>query len=158
LADQFESIHGLRKASLAELEQIDGIGPMIAHSVMQFFEEEHNQEVLEKLEKAGVRMEEVRAGRQRGIFTEKVFVLTGSLSRFTREGATKLIESEGGRVSSSVSSKTDFVLVGENPGSKYRKALDLKVEIIDEDTFIALMQRAKKTRFPRSNQLGMELQ
>ena len=80
-------------------------------------------------------MKEERIKREGGIFSDKTFVLTGALSRFTRQGATELIESEGGKVVSSVSANTDYVLVGDNPGSKYRKALDLHVEIIDQDTF-----------------------
>jgi len=110
------------------------------------------------LRKAGIRMAEERARRVRaGIFQDKVFVLTGALSRFTRDGATELIESEGGKVSTSVSRNTDYVLVGENPGSKYRKALDLDVEIIDEDTFVGMLEKAKKRPFSRDSQLGMEL-
>ena len=102
-------------------------------------------------------MEEERVKHKRGIFQDKTFVLTGALSRFTRDGATELIESEGGKVSSSVSRNTDYVLVGENPGSKYRKALDIGVEIIDEDTFVGMMEKAKKRRYPLDSQLGMDI-
>ncbi len=157
LADQFGSIDKLMKTPLPYLEAIEGIGPKIAESIVQFFQNEKNLEVLEKLRKAGVRMEEKREKREGGIFAGKTFVLTGALTRFTREGATELIESEGGKVSSSVSRNTDFVLVGEKPGSKYRKALDLDVKIIDEDTFVAMIEKAKKKRYPDDYQLGIEI-
>lgn len=157
LADHFGSIPKLQEADFAELEKIEGVGPTIAESIIQFFQRTENIEVLNKLQKAGIRMEEERVKKQSGLFNGKTFVLTGALSRFTREGATELIESEGGKVSSSVSRKTDFVLVGANPGSKYRKALDLDVEIIDEDTFVGLMEKAKKRPFSDGNQLGMAL-
>ena len=158
LADHFGSVDALKEAPLPVLDNVEGIGPTIAESIVQFFQQPHNREVLEKLRNAGVRMSEERVRQTRaGIFRDKVFVLTGTMSRFTRDGATGLIESEGGKVSSSVSRNTDYVLVGENPGSKYRKALDLDVEIIDEDTFVGMLERAKKRPFSRDSQLGMEL-
>ena len=158
LADHFGSIDRLKGATSEELDNIEGIGPTIAESIVHFFRQKHNMKVVEKLRKAGVRMEEERIKRKRGgIFQDRIFVLTGALSRFTRDGAAELIESEGGKVTSSVSRNTDFVLVGENPGSKYRKALDLSVEIIDEDTFVSMMEKAKKRRYPPSSQLGIEL-
>jgi DNA ligase (NAD+) len=118
----------LKEISFGQLDSIEGIGPTIAESIVKFFQQKKNLEVLENLRKAGVRLEEERLKQEGGIFKGKTFVLTGTLSRFTRDGATTLIESEGGKVSSSVSRSTDFVLVGENPGSKYRKALDLVIE------------------------------
>ncbi len=155
LADTFGSIDTLSKSSIEELDTIEGIGQTIAESVRQFFHQQTNLKVIEKLIRAGVRMEEERPKRKEGIFHGKILVLTGALSRFTREGAASLIESEGGKISTSVSSKTDYVLVGENPGQKYRKALDLKINIIDEDTFVAMMEKAKKRRFPENSQLGI---
>ncbi len=157
LADHFGSIEKIMKTPLPYLETLEGIGPKIAESIVQFFQNKKNLEVLEKLRKAGVRMEEKRARREGGIFAGEIFVLTGSLTRFTREGATELIESEGGKISSSVSRNTDFVLVGEKPGSKYRKALDLDIKIIDEDTFVAMIEKAKKRRYPDDYQLGIEI-
>ncbi|MBN2029090.1 NAD-dependent DNA ligase LigA [bacterium] len=157
LADTFGSIDILRKTSVEQLDAIEGIGQTIAESVNQFFHQQSNLKVIEKLKKAGVRMEEERPKKKGGIFREKVFVLTGALSRFTREGVISLIESEGGKVTTSVSPKTDYVLVGENPGLKYRKALDLKIHIIDEDTFVAMMEKAKKKQYPENSQLGMHI-
>ncbi len=157
LADRFGSIDALAGTASPELERIDGIGPTVAQSIVQFFENKDNRKVLDKLKKAGVRMEQDRSDRTSGIFSGKMLVLTGALSRFTRDGATRLIESEGGKVSSSVSGKTDAILVGENPGSKYRKALDLGIEVIDEDTFVSMIEKAKKRRYSEASQLGMEM-
>lgn len=156
LADAFGSMDRLRQASAESLENVEGMGPIMAESVVQFFRQKENTEVLDKLKRAGVRMEEQRT-KAHGVFTGKTLVLTGALSRFTREGVTELIESEGGKVSSSVSSNTDFVLVGENPGSKYRKALDLGVQIIDEDTFVRMMEKAKKKHYSEDSQMGIEM-
>jgi DNA ligase (NAD+) len=156
LADRFGSIQKLMEARREDLEAIEGIGPTIAESVTQFFKNKHNLRVLEKLREAGVRMEESRM-KKKGIFDGRTFVLTGSLTRFTRDGASRLIESEGGKVTGSVSRSTDWVLVGENPGSKYRKALDLGVEIIDEDTFVSMLEKAKRRHFSENSQLGIEM-
>jgi DNA ligase (NAD+) len=157
LADHFGSIDRLKEASMQELEAIPGIGPTIADSLIQFFRQKENRKVLDKLRRAGVRMEEERPKKKAGLFSDKTFVLTGALSRFTREGAQELIQKEGGKVTSSVSRNTDIVLVGANPGSKYDKALDLGIRIIDEDTFVSLIEKARKKPFPRTDQLGMEL-
>jgi DNA ligase (NAD+) len=157
LADQFGSIDQLKEATFETLDSIEGIGTTIADSIVLFFKQKSNLKVIEKLKRAGARMEEERVRREGGIFSGKTFVLTGALSRFTRQGATELIGSEGGKVVSSVSKDTDYVLVGDNPGSKYRKALDLNIEMIDQDTFVAMLEKAKKRRFPKSSQLGMEI-
>ncbi len=156
LADTYGSIEALRRAGFEDLTGVEGIGPTIAQSILHFFGEEGNLRVLEKLKSAGVRLEEKRT-KKGGIFEGTIFVLTGSLSRFTREGATLLIESEGGAVTESVSRKTDYVLVGSEPGAKYRKALDLGVSVIDEDTFLKMMEKAKKRKYPGDSQLGMEI-
>jgi DNA ligase (NAD+) len=158
LADAFGSIEKLKQASLQELGAIEGVGPTIAESVVQFFSQKRNLIVLEKLRRAGVRMEETRKNAKKiGVFRGKTFVLTGALTRFTREAAEELIQSEGGNVGGSVSRSTDYVLVGENPGSKYRKALDMSIEIMDEDTFIASLEKAKKRKFPDDSQMKMDL-
>jgi len=155
LADYFGSIEALQKATVSTLDAIEGVGPVIAESVIQFFKQPANLKVLDKLCKAGVRMKEERVRKRGGIFENQIFVLTGALSRLTREAATELIESEGGKVSTSVSKNTRYVLVGANPGSKYRKALDLDVEMIDEDTFIAMLEKAKKKRYPGDEQMDI---
>ena len=157
LADAFGSIEGLSRASVGELSAVEGVGPTIAESVVQFFSQKRNLDVLEKLRRAGLRMEEARKAGKAGVFKGKTFVLTGALTRFTREAAEELIQSEGGSVSGSVGKNTDYVLVGENPGSKYRKALDLGIEIMDEDTFVGSLEKAKKRKFPDDSQMKMDL-
>jgi DNA ligase (NAD+) len=157
LADRFGSIGRFGEASFDTLRSVEGIGPMIAESIVQFFQQKRNMAVLEKLRKAGVRMEEVRVPKTGGIFSGRTLVLTGTLSRFTREAAADLIESEGGSMSETVSKNTSFILVGQNPGSKYRKALDLGVKVIDEDTFVSMLEKAKKRHFSKDSQLTMDV-
>ncbi|MCD6116018.1 NAD-dependent DNA ligase LigA [bacterium] len=157
LADNFGSIDNLKKTEIEKLTEIEGVGPVMAESIVTFFNQDANIAVLDKLSRAGVVMEEERDIKKKGVFAGKIFVLTGALSRFTRDGAAELITSEGGDVKSSVSTKTDFILVGQNPGSKYSKALDIGVEIMDEDTFVKIIEKAKKKILPKGNQLEMEI-
>jgi len=157
LADVFESVEKLQNASFQELEKTEGIGPKIADSIIKFFDNKNNTTIIAKLEDLGIKMEEKRSVTSGGIFHNKTFVLTGSLTRFTRQGATELIESEGGKVASTVSRNTDMVLVGENPGSKYSKALDLDIKIIDEDSFIKMIEKTKKINLPEDSQLKIEM-
>jgi len=157
LADHFGSIDSLMKASQSELDAIEGVGPTISESIVQFYGQKHNLKVIDKLKQAGVRMAEERRIRRSGIFNGKTFVMTGALDRMTRQAASELIESEGGKVTSSVSRNTDYVLVGQNPGSKYQKAQDLGVTLIDEDTFISMLEKSKKKKFPRDSQLAIEI-
>jgi len=157
LADVFESIEKIQNASYQELDKTEGIGPKIADSIIKFFENKNNKVIISKLKNLGIKMEEKRSVASGGIFQNKTFVLTGSLTRFTRQGATELIESEGGKVASTVSRNTDMVLVGENPGSKYSKALDMDIKIVDEDSFIKMMEKAKKINLPEDSQLKIEM-
>jgi len=157
LADHFGSIDSLMKASQSELDAIEGVGPTISESIVQFYGQKHNLKVIDKLKQASVRMAEERRIRRSGIFNGKTFVMTGALDRMTRQAASELIESEGGKVTSSVSRNTDYVLVGQNPGSKYQKAQDLGVTLIDEDTFISMLEKSKKKKFPRDSQLAIEI-
>ncbi len=157
LADHFGSIDALMEASQTTLDAIDGVGPVISESIVQFFGQKNNIGVIEKLRKAGVRMAEERPSRRTGIFSDKTFVLTGTLDRMTRQAASEQIESEGGKVTSSVSRNTSYVLVGQNPGSKYQKAQDLGVALIDEDTFVKMLEKSKKKSFPKDSQLAIEL-
>jgi DNA ligase (NAD+) len=158
LADRFGSLDALAKAPFDELRTIEGIGPTIAESVVQFFGQKRNVRVVEKLRRAGVRMEEVRKKpKAGGVFENKTFVLTGALTRFTREAATEIIESEGGTVTGTVTGRTDYVLAGENPGSKYRKAIDLKIRILDEDTFVKWIEKSRKRKLPGDSQMKIEI-
>jgi DNA ligase (NAD+) len=158
LADRFGSMDALGAASAEELAAVEGIGPVIADSVVQFFARKTNRKVLEKLKNAGVRMEQERKkASESGAFQGRTFVLTGTLQRFTREEAALTIEAEGGTVTGSVSRNTDYVLVGAEPGSKYRKALDLGIEIMDEDTFVGRLEKAKRRKPQAGGQLKIGL-
>jgi DNA ligase (NAD+) len=115
---------------------------VIAHAVHEFFQEPNNRAVIDKLRNAGVRTADERRARTKGGPLEgKTFVLTGGLDAMTREEAGEAIEDAGGKVTSGVSKKTDYVVVGENPGSKYDKAVQLGVTILDEKEFMKLLGR-----------------
>jgi len=136
LAENFGSIDDLIKADYDDLVKIEGIGEKIAESVIAFFKEKRNIEIIERLKKAGVntkkhREEKITDSRFEGL----TFVLTGTLEKYTREEATAIIEKYGGKVTNSVSKKTDYVLVGESPGSKLAKAQELGIKIISEKEF-----------------------
>lgn len=137
LARAFGSLDALEKAGQPDLEAVDGIGEAAAESVAAFFAEERNREVLARLSEAGVspRPPEKASSGLEGL----TFVLTGALDRWTREEATEEIESRGGRVSSSVSGQTDYVVVGEDPGSKLDDAKAEGVKTLDEDAFANML-------------------
>jgi len=135
LTARFPSIDALAAATVEELETIEGIGPRIAESIAFFFDQEENLNVIEKLRNGGVRMADEAVRQAGGPLVGKAFVLTGALEDFTREEASEIIERLGGRVSSSVSKKTDYVLAGAEPGSKLARAQELGVDVIDEQEF-----------------------
>ncbi len=135
LAKNFRSIDNLAKQSIDDLTQVNEIGPIVAESIYNFFHNPKNLKILEKLKKGGVKFPEEKAVAKKTPLSGKTFVLTGGLESFSRDQATKIIEDMGGRVASSVSKKTDFVVVGKDPGSKYDKALELKVKTLDEEEF-----------------------
>jgi DNA ligase (NAD+) len=142
LAQAFGSLDALARASAEEIDAVPGIGPEIARSVHEWFRDPANRRLLEKLRAAGVRMaDEPRAEAPTGALAGKTIVLTGGLATMTREEAVRAAEEAGARVASSVSRKTDFVVVGENPGSKYERALELGVETIDEEEFLRRLGR-----------------
>jgi len=141
LAQSFPSFDALKKATREEIAGIYGIGPTVAESVVDFFEDPKNLELVNRLKKIGLNLEGDKGAAGPKPLTGKTFVLTGTLQHYTREQATELIISLGGNVSSSVSKKTDYVLAGEDPGSKYDKAKTLGVTIITEDEFVKLTGR-----------------
>jgi DNA ligase (NAD+) len=137
LADAFGSIDKMQDASVEDLEAVEEVGPIVAQAVHAWFHDRGNRRLLDKLRKAGIRLadppkEPKKAGPLRG----KTIVLTGGLEALSREEATKAAEEAGARVASSVSKKTDFVVAGTDPGSKYDKAVSVGVEIIDENEFL----------------------
>jgi DNA ligase (NAD+) len=141
LARKFGSVAKIEAASQEELTAIDGIGPTIAESIFKFFHEPHNLKVIRKLEQANVRPV-VEKQATSGALAGKTFVFTGSLKGSSREKAKEIVESLGGAATSSVSKKTDYVVAGEDPGSKYEKAKSLGVAILDEAGFLKLIREA----------------
>jgi DNA ligase (NAD+) len=141
LADDFGSIEAIGAASEEELQQSAGIGPELAASVALFFKQKANQAMLDRLRKAGVGMTAPKRARAvAGPLKDKTFVLTGTLANLTREAATEMIEAAGGKVTGSVSKKTDYVVAGESPGSKLAKAEKLGVTILDEEGLRTLLR------------------
>jgi DNA ligase (NAD+) len=143
LAREFRSIDRIQQASEEELAGTDGVGPTIAASLKEWFAEEWHQEILRKWKAAGVRMEEEGSGEDEGPrpLEGLTVVVTGTLERFTRDGAKDALQSRGAKVTGSVSKKTSFVVVGDNPGSKYDKAMQLKVPVLNEDGFTVLLEQ-----------------
>lgn len=145
LADRFGTMDKLMRASYSELLEVEGVGEKVASSVVKFFREPQTLELIEKLRKAGVNLgrerEEVREIKE-NFFKGKTVVFTGELKSFTRSEASELIESLGAQVVDSVSKKVDLLVVGENPGSKYEKALSLGIPIIREDEFLKRLKEA----------------
>ena len=139
LAGQFASLEELAEASEEDLEKVPEVGPKVSASIVDFFSEPANRKLIKKLRDAGVRptaeKREVKSDKLAG----KSFVFTGGLERRSREEAGELVQQHGGKVSGSVSKKTDYVVVGSDPGSKYDKAKELGVDILDESGFEKLL-------------------
>ena len=138
LAEHFGSLKDLMAAGEEELAEIDQIGPTMAKSVYEYFHDPENLSMIEKLLAAGVKPEQPRTIRSEKL-AGKTIVVTGTLKNFSRQQAEQAIRQAGGKASSSVSKKTDFVLAGENPGSKLDKARELGVEVIDEKRFMQMI-------------------
>ena len=132
----------LSRATGEELEAIPEIGPRTADSIMRFFQQDENQKVIEKLKAAGVAMasEIPPPSLQDTRFSGKTFVLTGTLENMPRHQAEEEIKRRGGKVSTSVSRKTNYVVVGQDPGSKYDKAIELQVNILTEKEFTDMLR------------------
>jgi DNA ligase (NAD+) len=133
LAEHFTSIEELVRAPQAELEQVHEVGPQIADSIYHFLHEDQNQQLIHRLKSHGLTMKAaVQRERLPQVFAGKTFVITGTLDTLSRDEATALIEQRGGRVTSAVSKKTNYLVAGKEPGSKLDKAQSLGVQIIDE--------------------------
>ncbi|MFJ1744832.1 NAD-dependent DNA ligase LigA [Streptomyces sp. NPDC088116] len=143
LAREFRSIDRIGQATEEELAAVEGVGPTIAASLTRWFEVDWHREILRKWRAAGVRMEEEGAGEDEGPrpLAGLTVVVTGTLERHTRDGAKEALQSLGAKVVGSVSKKTAFVVVGENPGSKHDKAMQLKVPVLDEQGFTVLLEQ-----------------
>ena len=140
LANKYSSIDEIANASYLELSKIDDIGDIIARSVVEYFSKEENIELINKLKELGLNMNSLKVEIKESYFTGKKVVLTGSLSHFERSEAKSIIERLGGKTVDSVSKKTDIVIVGENAGSKYDKAVSLGIKIMSEDDFIKIIE------------------
>ena len=132
LANHFGSLDKLAQATREELVEAEEVGPRVAEAIQEFFQEKRNREVIEKLRKAGLQFKQEQTRKREGTLTGKQFVLTGTLPTYSRDEAKEMIEESGGRVVGSVSKKTDYVVVGAEPGSKLEKARTLGVKTLDE--------------------------
>lgn len=139
LAAMFGSVDNLQKATMAQLTSIDGIGDVVAEGIVQYFKESQNLEIIRQLKEAGINPQ-MHLQEKKGPFLGKKVVLTGSLSHYTRSDASKIIESLGGEVSSTVSKTVNLVVAGEDAGSKLQKAQSLGIEIIDEQQFDSIVK------------------
>ncbi len=142
LARTYKTLDNLSNATYEELVEIPDVGEIIAKSIIDYFNDEDNKNMIDRLKKYGINMdyisgEEVVADEN---FNGKTFVLTGTLNQITRDKASEIIENKGGKVTSSVTKKTSVVVVGDNPGSKYDKAVSLNIEIWNEEKFMDLIK------------------
>jgi DNA ligase (NAD+) len=142
LARHFGGLDALMDASAEQLQEAPDVGPVVAESIAGFFRERHNREVIEQLRAAGVKWKEGAPERAAtsGPFAGKIVVLTGTLAAMTRDEAKERIEAAGGRITGSVSKKTDFVVAGAEAGSKLDKASELGVKVLDEEQFLKLIK------------------
>ncbi|MFA4998435.1 MAG: helix-hairpin-helix domain-containing protein, partial [Candidatus Paceibacterota bacterium] len=140
LAKHFGSLDKLKKSSLGDLQRIMDIGPVVAKSISDYFKSKKNLEFLNKLNKAGIKIESVKNIIRSDKLSGSTFVLTGSLETMSREKAKEKIRFLGGEVSESVSKNTGYVLAGKDPGSKFEKAKKLGIKIIDEKEFLKLIK------------------
>ena len=141
LAQRFRSVDALMAASPEEIAETPGIGPIVARTVAEALSDDATRELIERLRRAGLQLEQEGPPPGEGPLADKTFVLTGTLPALTREEATERILAAGGRVTSSVSKNTDYVVAGESPGSKLEKAERLGTEVLDEDGLLTLLAR-----------------
>jgi DNA ligase (NAD+) len=139
LAREFHSVQRIRSASLDELAGTDGVGAVIGQAVLDWFEVDWHASIVERWAKSGVRLEEEAVDAGPRPLEGLSIVVTGSLEGFSRDGAKEQIQSRGGKAVSSVSKKTDFVVVGDSPGSKFDKAVSLGLPVLDEAGFRVLL-------------------
>jgi DNA ligase (NAD+) len=139
LAQHFQSLDDLMKADPEDLLHVEGVGEQVAGSILDFFQNERNRALLKKLKGVGVQGLPPEAAKATPL-GGKTFVFTGGLENFSREAAKAQVTARGGRVSSSVSAKTDYVVAGADPGSKLAKARELGVTILDEAAFAELLK------------------
>ena len=139
LSQEFSSIEEIKNTTKEKISAINGLGEKMAESIVNFFKDNDNLKILQKFKQAGIDPISQITQKESNIFEGKTFVLTGTLKNMTRAEAEALIKKHSGKTTSSVTKKTDYLLMGENAGSKYNKALDLGVIILNEDEFLKLI-------------------
>ena len=142
LARKAKNLKEIENLSFEDLLEIEGIGEKVANSIIEYFLKERNQKMIDELLSLGVSPQKMTEQGKKTFFTDKTFVLTGGLEVFTRDEVKDLIRNNGGKISSSVSKNTDYVIVGESPGSKYDKAKKLGVSILSEKEFESKLDRS----------------
>jgi DNA ligase (NAD+) len=143
LADQFGTLDALMAQSEAALAEVEEVGPVIAHAIHEFFASKPNRQLIEALRECGLNFGAPVSAKKNagaGILEGKTFVVTGTLTRFSRDEINELIHNHGGKPTGSVSKKTDYVVAGENAGSKLDKAKTLGIPVLNEDEFLALIK------------------
>ena len=140
LADHFGDLDRIANASVDELQQAQEVGPKVAESIREFFDEAHNRELLERLKAAGLQFHHTAPKREGGSLSGLTFVITGTLPNLSREEAKARIEEAGGKVAAAVSRKTNYLLAGEDAGSKLTKAQELNIAIMDEGRLLKLLE------------------
>jgi DNA ligase (NAD+) len=139
LANHFGELEAVTKADIDKLQNVPDIGPVVAQQIVAFFHEHHNREVIEKLRSAGIHWPNIERRVAALPLSGKIFVLTGTLAAMTRDEAKLRLQAMGAKVTGSVSAKTDYVIAGEDPGSKIDKARSLNVTVLDENQFLQLL-------------------
>lgn len=141
LAFHFQTLHKFLSTTSESLDEVEGVGDVVTQSVIDYLKEKHHQDLIDSYLENGVVVESIKMEKKSLLFVGKTFVLTGTLSKLSRDEAKEKIRSMGGKVSGSVSSKTDFVVVGEDPGSKFNEAKKLGVKTLSEEEFIDMMRK-----------------
>jgi DNA ligase (NAD+) len=146
LAREFGDLEALKNASQDRLQEISGIGPNIAEAIVDWFARKPNRQLLERFRKKGIAPVYVDSGEKKSaLLKDKTFVITGTLSKYSREEAKSLIEANGGKVTDSISKKTDYLVLGEEPGSKLQKAKALNIQVLDEKAFEKMISSRENT-------------
>lgn len=141
LAYHFGDLDELMQAGQEELIAVSDVGPVVAESINRFFQETHNRDVIQKLRQAGIHWPAIAVSRETQTLSGKTFVITGTLASMSRDDAKQRLLAQGAKVTGSVSKKTDYVIVGDSPGSKADKAEQLGIEILDEERFLKLIEK-----------------
>jgi DNA ligase (NAD+) len=141
LAQKFGSLESLRRASREKLAKVSGIGPKMSAAIFEFFSDRRNQRAVDALIEAGLQVTEIKKSQRRP-WSGKTFVFTGSLERFSRNEAQRLVESLGGNAASAVSSQTDYVVVGSKPGTKLAQAKSKGIKTLSERQFLDLLRKS----------------